>query len=177
LKKHDLARLLADQGPVLHALLWRLTLRHDAADDLLQELFLKLYDSGGFHGSSNPPAYLRRAAINLALDWRRSVRRQPVGTLDPQFDGTDRGRSPVDVLADAESLERILNAAAELGELSREAFVMRYVQQDSFEAIAGALSRTPHQARALCHHAVRQVRQRLNPTSGPVPSVPEVEHE
>lgn len=166
--------LLDAHGAALHALLWRLTLRHDVADDLLQDLFLKLAASPQFRTAAVPVAYAKRTAVNLALDWRRSRARHPA-PADLASDPPTADRPPVDALADAEQLDRILDASARLGDLSRQAFVMRYVQQESFDAIAAALGRTPHQARALCHAAVRQLREQFNPIVPADPS-PEVTH-
>jgi RNA polymerase sigma factor (sigma-70 family) len=158
--KQDLANILEAHGPLLHALLLRLTLRQDAADDLLQELFVKLVNAPGLRAAADPLAYVKRTAINLAFDWRRGRRR---ATPTPETDvGAVAPDAPaLDVLIDREDVERILDASANLGELSGQAFVLRYVQQESFEAIAAALGRTPHQARGLCHAAVAELRSRL----------------
>ena len=156
--KHDLVAILGDRGPALHALLLRLTLRQDVADDLFQELFVKLVDSRGFRGATDPAAYVKRAAINLALDWRRARKRAPA---DDEVKAAAADVSALDALIDREDVERILDASAELSEPSRQALVMRFVQQESFEAIGAALGRTPHQARGLCHAAVAELRSRL----------------
>jgi RNA polymerase sigma factor (sigma-70 family) len=157
--KHDLAAILASHGAALHALLLRLTLRPDVADDLLQELFVRLVGSHGFLAAADPAAYVKRTAINLALDWRRSRKRAPAAEQEPDIAASDP--PPLDVLIDREEVERILDASAELSELSRQALVMRYVQQESFDVIGAALGRTPHQARGLCHAAVAELRNRL----------------
>ena len=47
----DVSKLLAEHGRQLHALLFRLTLRTDVAEDLLQDLFCKLTDSDGISQS------------------------------------------------------------------------------------------------------------------------------
>jgi RNA polymerase sigma-70 factor (ECF subfamily) len=156
--KHDLVAILEAHGPALHALLLRLTLRQDVADDLLQELFVKLAASHGLRAAREPAAYVKRAAINLALDWRRA-RKQCEASVDAEVAASDP--SALDELIDREDVERILDASAELSELSRQALIMRYVQQESFEAIGAALNRTPHQARGLCHAAVAELRTRL----------------
>jgi RNA polymerase sigma factor (sigma-70 family) len=156
--KHDLMAILQTHGPALHALLLRLTLRQDVADDLLQELFVKLASSHGLQRADDPAAYVKRSAINLALDWRRA-RRPHDGTAEIEAPTSDP--SALDALIDREDVERILDASAELSELSRQVLVMRYVQQESFEAIGAALGRTPHQARGLCHAAVVEIRRRL----------------
>jgi RNA polymerase sigma-70 factor (ECF subfamily) len=156
--KHDLVAILGDRGPALHTLLFRLTLRQDVADDLLQELFVKLLDSRGLRAAADPAAYVKRAAINLALDWRRARKRAPA---DSEIEAAAPDASALDALIDREDVERILDASAELSELSRQALVMRFVQQESFDAIGAALGRTPHQARGLCHAAVAELRSRL----------------
>jgi RNA polymerase sigma factor (sigma-70 family) len=157
--KHDLMAILQTHGPALHALLLRLTLRQDVADDLLQELFVKLASSHGLQRADDPAAYAKRSAINLALDWRRA--RRPHDRAD-RVDVAANDVSALDTLIDREDVERILDASAGLSELSRQALVMRYVQQESFESIGAALGRTPHQARGLCHAAVVEIRGRLS---------------
>ena len=154
----DLVVILGGHGPALHALLLRLTLRQDVADDLLQELFVKLVGAHGFRAASDRTAYVKRAAINLALDWRRARRR---GTPAPFSDLAAPDQAAIDALIEREDIERILDASADLSELSRQALIMRYVQQESFEAIGGALGKTPHQARGLCHAAIVELRSRL----------------
>src|SRR3954469_12111610 len=77
-----LLQLLDTDGRRLHRLLTRLTLRADAAEDLLQELFLRLRDSAGFRMADNPAAFAVRTAVNLAFDWRRkSQRRREVAAV------------------------------------------------------------------------------------------------
>jgi hypothetical protein len=120
----DLVAILGAHGPALHALLLRLTLRQDVAEDLLQELFVKLAGSHGFRAARDRAAYVKRAAINLALDWRRARRR---GTPAPFSDVAASDQPAIDALIDREDVERILDASAELTELSRQALVMRYV--------------------------------------------------
>ncbi|MHC4757147.1 MAG: RNA polymerase sigma factor [Planctomycetota bacterium] len=69
--------LLDESGPSLYALLTKLTLNQDAAEELMQELFIKLNNSKVFQKANNSDAYAHRAAINLALDWRRCRKKLP----------------------------------------------------------------------------------------------------
>ena len=71
----ELLELLEKSGASLYALLTRLTLREDIAEELMQELFIKLRNSRGRARVANWDAYARRAAINLAFDWRRAHKR------------------------------------------------------------------------------------------------------
>ncbi len=153
--------LLESMGPQLANLLARLTLRKDVAEDLMQELFVKLYRSEGFARADSPHAYAYRAAVRLGLDWRRARKARP----DPAPLGIDPpgvGQSVLNQLIQAEQTERILDAANELDEPYRYAFVMRCIQQQSYEAIASDMGKTPHQVRGLCHWALKQLRERLS---------------
>jgi len=71
-RQKELLELLDKSGADLYALLTRLTLREDVAEELMQELFIKLNNSRGIGKIANWNAYAHRAAINLAFDWRRS---------------------------------------------------------------------------------------------------------
>lgn len=157
----DVQLLLNEHGRQLFALLVRLTLRVDVAEDLLQELFCKLAGSGGFRKADNRAAYAYRAATNLAFDWRRERTRLPrVERPTESIPGTYK--RPLSELVDRENLERTLNAIGDLPETGREIVVSRYLEHQSYEAIAERLGKTTHQVRALCHKALVQLRQRLS---------------
>jgi len=150
--------LLAQEGRSLHALLTRLTLDPHTAEDLMQELFLKLATNPAFAAARNQSAYARQSTIHLALDWRRAHR--PTPTL-PHVDPLDPAPSAYDRLTQKEQWAHILDAAAELPGQTREAFVLHYLQCAPYEEIAGHFGKTPHQVRALCHKAVDTLREQL----------------
>src|SRR5579862_5742576 len=130
----DVWQPLEAQAAMLHALLLKLTLRPDTADDLLHDLLVKLSRSPGFLAADNPQAFSRRAAINLAMDWRR--RQQRRRTADwPAQEPPARGSGPLQSAQTAEETARILDAVGELTPLSREAFVMRFVEDQTHQAI------------------------------------------
>jgi RNA polymerase sigma factor (sigma-70 family) len=147
-------------GPQIANLLGRLTLRKDVAQELMQDLFLRLHRSKGFAAAGNPQGYAYRAAVRLGLDWRRSRKGRP----DPvalKVDPPGRDQSVLNQLIQAEETERVLDAISQLDEPYRSACVMRWVQQMEYEAIASHLGKTPHQVRGLCHWALRQLREQL----------------
>ena len=127
----------------------------------MQELFIRLQRSDGFAGAANPAGYAYRAAMRLAFDWHRAQKRMVVAVPIPD-DVEAKQPSPLHTLLEREQLEQILHAANELTELCRDAFVMRYIQQDSYEVIGERLDKTPHQVRGLCHRAVQEIRDVLN---------------
>jgi RNA polymerase sigma factor (sigma-70 family) len=156
-----LLRLLEIHGVELHALFARLTMRADVADDLLQELFLKLRRSEGFARADNRKAYAFRTAIHLAFDWRQAQR--PTVPLRTALAAP--AESSLKRLIDAEELEQILDAMRSLSELSQQVLVLRYLQHQEYPEIAEQLGKTEHQVRGLCHKAIAQLRSILRPAA------------
>ena len=156
-----LLSILKTHGSRLHALLTRLTLREEVAEDLMQELFLKLIRSSGFLKANDPSAYAFRSAINIAFDWRRnqtkSIRAEPFAA-EPSASFI----SPLSKLIQSEEINQVLHTLGQLSERSRDIVVMRYIQGDSYEQIAEAFDKTPQQIRGLCNKAITRLRTILN---------------
>lgn len=157
---HDVSKLLAEHGRQLYALLFRLTLRYEVAEDLLQDLFCRLTTSTGFQRADNRVAFAVRAATNLAFDWRRSQRRMPTGG-DDCAELVSADRQPLADLVRREELDRTLSAVGELATTDREMIVLRYLERQDYDAIARQLGKTTHQVRALCCKAIKRLRARL----------------
>jgi RNA polymerase sigma-70 factor (ECF subfamily) len=160
-RQTELLELLERSGASLYALLTRLTLREDAAEELMQELFLKLHGARDPGGIECWQAYARRTAINLAFDWRRRQAIRRACSLDAASQRASDNAAPLSKLIESEELEQVLCAIDQLSGASREVLVMRYIQQDSYEEIAGQLGKTVHQARALCFKAMSTLRDVL----------------
>jgi len=178
-RQKELLELLEKSGPHLMALLTRLTLREDVAEELMQDLFVKLNGARTPGGVDCWYAYARRTAINLAFDWRRRQATRRTCSLDRLGERASDSRAPVGLLIQDEQIEQILAAIDRLSGVSREAFVMRHIQQDSYEEIAEQLGRTVHQVRALCSRAMSTLRSVLGCDRGPNDGkeVQHVEHE
>jgi RNA polymerase sigma factor (sigma-70 family) len=155
-----LLELLDKSGAGLHRLLTRLTLNEHTAEDLLQELFIKLGSSRHIENITDLDAYAFRMASNLAFDWRRR-NKQPNVSIERVSEPASQETSPPDCAIQSEDLEEILNAVGQLEGSSREVFVMRYIEQQSYETIAKVLGQTEHQARALCHKGLQGLRRLL----------------
>lgn len=156
----EVLKLLSEQGPRLYALLYRLTLDHDAADDLMQELFLNLTGRQGFATANDPVGYAIRSATHLAFDWRRKKLQSPsIATLTS--DVALPSSLQISTLVQQEEMQQVLSAMEELSERDRSLLVLRYLESQSYEQIAAALEKTPHQTRALCYKALLRLRRRL----------------
>jgi RNA polymerase sigma factor (sigma-70 family) len=126
----------------------------------MQELFIKLSSSRGLERADNPYAYAWKAATNLAFDWRRRqrVKQQPL-----EGDGyADKSEaSALGRMVKAERVERILEATSRLSELARNAVIMRFIEQESYEEIALRLGKNPDHIRSLCSKSLARLREIL----------------
>lgn len=127
----------------------------------MQELFIKLNNSSELDEVENLGAYARRAAINLAFDWRRSQKRNALG-LARLDEPTSNEHSPLSKMVQNEKLQQVLETIGQLNKTSREVLVMRYIQEQSTDDIAKQLHKTPHQVRALCSKAMSHLRNILD---------------
>jgi RNA polymerase sigma factor (sigma-70 family) len=99
--------------------------------------------------------------MNLAFNWRRRVRPR-MSEVPLNDEAVDRRPSPQEQAADADQFESILRASETLSELQRDIFILHYVEQESYESIAGQYGKTAQQVRGLAHKAVEEIRLRLN---------------
>jgi RNA polymerase sigma-70 factor (ECF subfamily) len=153
-----LEELLRAHGRRLYALLYRLTLSMDAADDLLQELYLRLMKTR-LDRVSRVEAYATRVAIHLAMDWRsRGARAASSISQDP----LEPGLGPIEQVEIREDVERTLDAVRELRAPLREIVVLRYIEGQRYESIASALGKTPQQVRGLASKAIKSLRESLS---------------
>jgi RNA polymerase sigma-70 factor (ECF subfamily) len=153
----NLHEILDELGPKLYVMLARLTLNEHTAEDLLQDLFVKLGKSDQYMRAENPHAYIYRAAINLAFDWRRSSQHKaPMERF--RNEPADETPSPLVELVHAEEIKEVLEVVGKLSEPFREILVRRYIQQESYEDIARELNKTPYQVRTLCSKALNHAR-------------------
>lgn len=156
---------LEKSGAQLYTLLTRLVLREDVAEDLIQELFIKLNNSRVFSRSGNRLAYAQKTAINLALNRRRSEKKRSLG-LEKSKEPVSAEISPLNRLVEREELEQILDAVSKLTGCTALAFVMRYIEQRSYEDIATTLGKEQHQVRALCSKGMKRLRKMIGRRQG-----------
>jgi RNA polymerase sigma factor (sigma-70 family) len=158
-KQTLLLHFLEESGPRLHGMLTRLTLDEDAAEELMQELFIRLFEIKHLEKIENLRAYACRIAMNLAFDWRR---RQHF--FSPIPDNQIDNKTPrVHLrLVQNEQFQEILSAAEQLSGQTRECFVLRYIEQMDYDKIAERTQKSAQQVRALCSKGIGRIRQILN---------------
>lgn len=157
----EIDRLYTEHHAMVFATAYRVTGNAHDAEDVLHTVFLRLLRREGLSiGMSNSEAYLRRSAVNAALDVVRA-RKNPAGLEPEQLVSTDR--SALDRIGDEQLREQLRKALAKLPDRAAEVFVLRHIEDMpnreiaqvlgmSQLAVAGALFR----AKQKLKHALRK---------------------
>ena len=118
--------------------------RHEEAEDLTQDIFLKIFKSlGTFDRRANFQTWLISVSRNLCIDHYRSVR-QERQTIDRQVDPNElspvsREPGPIAAIEQQDRVVLLREALAALPESLRTAVLMRDIQELSYQEIADRL--------------------------------------
>jgi len=118
--------------------------RHDEAEDLTQDIFLKLFKSlGTFDRRANFSTWLISVSRNLCIDHYRSVRREREA-VNHEIDVVTLARpaastSPQTMLERRDRVALLRAALDRLAPTLREAIVLRDIQELSYHEIATTL--------------------------------------
>ena len=133
----------------------------DAAEDLVQEAFLRLArHAGRIEAVERAPAYLRSIVLNLARDHNRrglvSLRHHATGGRE-----IDVGPDIADRLVRSEEHQRILDAVRQLPNRQRDCITLRYFEELSIESIAATLGLSPNSVKTHLRRAMSALDQML----------------
>jgi RNA polymerase sigma-70 factor (ECF subfamily) len=118
--------------------------RHDEAEDLTQDIFLKIFKAlHTFDRRANFQTWLISISRNLCIDHYRSVRKERE-TMARDVDASElspvsRERGPYSQLEQVDLKHLIRQALAELPPTLRQAVVLRDLQEFSYQEIADEL--------------------------------------
>src|SRR3546814_5770350 len=126
--------------PVEHARLLRYFNRRvgrDAAPDLVQEVFARMFGSGALDRINNPPAYLTRIARNLLIDLARHKKRECTifFPFDENRDAASRAEQTWRIEA-ADLLRLYRPAVRAMPPMTRRVFVMHRLRRMTYKQIA-----------------------------------------
>ncbi len=123
---------------------YKFTGRHDEAEDLTQDIFLKIFKSlHTFDRRANFQTWLVSVSRNLCIDHYRSVRKERE-TIDRDVDAGELtpsapGQTAYQALEQKDRVELLRKAMAELPLTLREAVIKRDIQELSYQEIADQL--------------------------------------
>ncbi len=124
---------------------YKFTGRHDEAEDLTQDVFLKIFKSlKTFDRRANFQTWLVSVSRNLCIDHYRSVRKERE-TIDRDVDAGELtpsapGQSAYATLEQRDRVSLLRRALAELPPTLRTAVMLRDIQELSYQEIADQLN-------------------------------------
>lgn len=162
-------------GPRLYGFFYRWTGRREEAEDLLQEVFLRIVRRlPDYVHDGRFEAWLFRIAANLGRDWIRRLRRTPPTATLAGYPGDDgqaadsaylprdtRTGSPEQPLIRREEVGRLQRALQQLGEAEREVVMLRHYGELSFAEIADLMSTPIGTALARGHRGLAKLRRMM----------------
>ena len=123
---------------------YKFTGKHDEAEDLTQDVFLKIFKSlNTFDQRANFQTWLVSVSRNLCIDHYRSVRKERE-TIDRDVDAGEltpaaQTVSPIAALEQADRVTLLKKALAQLPPTLRSAVLLRDIQELSYQEIADRL--------------------------------------
>ncbi|MCO5166836.1 MAG: sigma-70 family RNA polymerase sigma factor [Planctomycetes bacterium] len=170
-----LGELLRRNAPRVLALAFRYLGDRAAAEDVVQETFLKLYQARDRYRSDAPfGAYVLRIATNVCLSQLRKKRPR---SLDEGDDGeraseppADGVRAPEETLLDEELAGRVRDAVQQLPDRQRMAILLNKFEGLDYQQVADQLGLTVPATKSLLHRARMTLKDLLEGYLGGVPS-------
>ena len=157
--------LVLDHSQAIFRLAWRLTGDQVAADDIVQEAFIKAWQNiGRFRGDSSFRSWISRITVNTAMDYlRKQSRNAARTTTEPEWErstaGSQTPRHDVQIDIQQQTHAAMMN----LSEKERAALMLRHFEGHSIREIAGMLGLTDNACKQTIFRAVKKMRVELAP--------------
>ena len=146
------AAIYEDMKTPVYTVIYRALGSHEAAEDIMQELFLRLFRTPPDSGVSNLRAYIFRAAHNMAVD---HLRRQVSASLDETTPCPESTDDAFDRRLDIEAALRRLTAE------QRQVVTLRINADLTLRQTADIMGKSMAHVHRTYHTALRTLRQLL----------------
>jgi RNA polymerase sigma-70 factor, ECF subfamily len=132
------ATLYAATSAKLYGVILRILRRRDVADEILQEVYVQVWERAGQYDASkaSPVTWMATMARNRALDEIRRKRPTPVGDARELVEGVSEEDDPLQQLEQSEQLARLRQCLERLDDERRQVVLLAYREGMSREALA-----------------------------------------
>jgi RNA polymerase sigma-70 factor (ECF subfamily) len=145
----------------------RIVRRHDVADDVAQEAFIRAHQALASFDLERPfGPWICRIAANLAVNHVRSPEAREEALPEGHGETPDRGEDPLRGVLDREARVVLDQAVACLPLEQRAVFVLRTVEDFSYREIAEALGISPGTVMSRLFRARERLCDALSPYLG-----------
>jgi len=154
-------------------LAYRLTQNYDDANDIMQEAFIRVYNSiGSFRGDAHFSTWLYRVITNVYLDQRKREKNRAHASLEEYIELDDSTVSrqvqdpaprPDDLLEEKERSEAIEKAIGTLPDYQRAMLILYHLQGCSYEEISRILGMPLGTVKSRLNRARLALKEKLQP--------------
>jgi len=145
----------------------RIVRRHDVADDVVQEAFLRAHQALGRFDLSRPfGPWICRIAANLAVNHVRSPQAREEALPEAHAETPVKGASPLTRVLDTEARTVLARALEDLSAEQRAVFALRVFEDLSYKEIAEALEISIGTVMSRLSRARERLRVALTPYLG-----------
>ncbi|MDE6193846.1 MAG: sigma-70 family RNA polymerase sigma factor [Muribaculaceae bacterium] len=151
--------LMRAYGEPVYWQIRKLVVRHEDADDILQNVFLKAWNNlKHFRGEAKLSTWLFKIAINESINFINKEKTRNQISSEEGDDSFLLNNIQADEYFDGDELQaELLKAVAKLPEKQRLVFNMRYFDEMKYEDISEILGTSVGALKASYHHAVKKI--------------------
>ncbi|MDE5847282.1 MAG: sigma-70 family RNA polymerase sigma factor [Muribaculaceae bacterium] len=153
--------LMRAYGEPVYWQIRKLVVRHEDADDILQNVFLKAWNNlKHFRGEAKLSTWLFKIAINESINFINKEKTRNQISSEEGDDSFLLNNIQADEYFDGDELQaELLKAVAKLPEKQRLVFNMRYFDEMKYEDISEILGTSVGALKASYHHAVKKIEE------------------
>ena len=141
----------------------RLVVQHEDANDVLQNLFIKVWKGlDNFREDSQLYTWLYRIATNESLSFLEHEKKRAIGSLQEEMEDGLANKVKADSHFNANQLEwRLQLAIQQLPEKQRVVFNLRYYDEMPYHEMSEVLDTSVGALKASYHHAAKKIEEFL----------------
>jgi RNA polymerase sigma-70 factor (ECF subfamily) len=148
----------------LYGVILRILRRRDVADEVLQEVYVQIWERAGRYdaGKGSPITWMATIARNRALD---EVRRKTPVSLEDMPETAEMASEtalPLELVEQGEALQRLRRCIDRLEPERREALLLAYRDGLTREALGRRLGRPPATIKSWLRRSLAQLRECLD---------------
>jgi len=157
--------LVLEHSHAMFRLAWRLTSDETAAEDIVQEAFIKAWRKiGDFRMESSFKSWLHRITVNTAMDYlRKHVRRKQFETETPEYETAELAGTTPDTGTQIDISTQTQAAMMNLSESERTALLLKHYEGHSINEVARIMEITTGACKQNIFRAVKKMRIALRP--------------
>lgn len=158
-------QLVLEHSHAMFRLAWRLSADEAAAEDIVQEAFIKAWRKlGSFRMDSSFKSWLHRITVNAAMDYlRKHARRQQFETAGPEWENSSYAAETPDAGRQIDIGTETRAAMMNLSDAERTALLLKHYEGHSIQEVARIMEITTGACKQNIFRAVRKMRVALSP--------------